>query len=184
MFFKYKDVGASEIFFLIIGGNLFIENKLYVITWFISVIIFLYLCVYVLSFVKNLFIKILITSALIAILIKFNIPYYFFISFASGYFLHNIFIKSDLESKTFLSKRKNVKIFRMFAGPLLLVQNYSYEFFLMHGGILLFFTKVLHASYEIALYGGIAATLAGSIVLKFFSKKIETLFSSTPIVKL
>ncbi len=174
--FQYKNIGIKELFFAVTGGNLFIEHKIYVISWFISVIICLYICVYIYKAINNIIIKSLLLSLIALLLLKFNIPYDFFISFSLGYFTHSYISRNKIEYKKITGNSTYINVFIFIFRPLFFIQNYSYEFFLVHGGMILFITKVLHASYTTSMFGGIIFSFLGAIVLKFFTRKIDLFF--------
>jgi len=174
--FQYKNIGIKEFFFAVSGGNLFIEHKIYVIAWFISVIICLYICVYIYKTIKNIALKSTVIYLIVLILLKFNIPYSFFISFSLGYFIHSYIFRKKIEYKKITDNSAFINAFILIFRPLFFIQNYSYEFFLVHGGIILFFTNVLHSSYTTSMLGGIIFSFFGAIVLKFFTRKIDLFF--------
>jgi len=173
---QYKDIGVKELFFAIIGGNLFIEHKIYVIAWFITVIICLYICVYICKIIKNILLKTMICIVIILLLLKFDIPYNFFISFLLGYFIHALISQNGLEYKTIIKNSTCTNLFNFIFSPLFVIQNYSYEFFLIHGGVILFYTQVLKTGYPAAMYGGMISSFLGAVVLKAISRKIDLFF--------
>lgn len=172
LIFQYKEMSTKEIFFALIGGNLFVEHKIYVIAWFISVIICLYICVYIYKFINNFTLKILLCFGIVTLLIKFDIPYDFFISFLLGYVIHYFISRNKLEYKNIIKNPIHIGIFNTIYRLLFTTQNYSYEFFLLHGGVILFFTQVLHVNYKTSMYAGISLTFIGAIFLKIITKKI------------
>lgn len=174
--FHYKKVGIKELFFAFIGGNLFIDHKIYVIAWFISVIISLYVCVYIFKIFKNIVIKLAIVYPITLLLLHFDIPYDFFISFILGYFTHAYIVQNELDNKVLIRNTRYVKLFNAIFRPILYIQNYSYEFFLVHGGVILFFAKVLRTDYAISMVGGIILSFLGAIILKYIARKIDLFF--------
>lgn len=172
-YFKYKSVSLTEIFFLVIGGNLFIEHKLYVIAWFVSAIILFYLYVYFTHVFTSVAARIPITILIFGTLYQFGIPVYFFVSFAVGYGLKFVFRRTGLSGHPMLLPEKFGMFFMRIYKPLMRVQNYSYYFFLLHGGVVLLFAKVLQTGFTTALLGGTALTALASIPLKSISDRIE-----------
>jgi hypothetical protein len=175
----YKPAGPKTLFFLLIGGNLFIEDKLYVIAWFISVIIFLYFCVFLLVYFRSMALRFLLAVALVYIMSHYRIPAYFYIAFAIGWCLHYLLLRSGLSRAVLPLSQGAGRALHFVCGQILTVQNYSYEFFLVHGGVLLLFSKILKAPYGVALYAGIAVTLVNAIILKELTRRIE-LFLDRP----
>lgn len=172
IFVDYKEIGIKELFFLIIGGNLFVEHKLYVIGWFISAIVVMYICVFVITYFRYVIVKVVILAFLAVLLLDYGMPLDFFVFFSIGYALHVVLIRSGLELRQVAMKDKFVKFYCAIAAPVRRIQDYSYEFFLVHGGVVLFFTKVLHTKYFVALYGGFFMTIIGAIVLKIISNRL------------
>lgn len=173
---QYKPAGPKVLFFLLIGGNLFIENKLYVIAWFISIIIFLYLYVFLMAYYRSMVFRFLLSVALVYTMSHYNIPYYFYVAFVLGWGLHYLMLRSGLSRAVLpLSPAAGSRLLRI-CRPLLTVQNYSYEFFLVHGGILLLFTKILKAPYGVTLYVGIMVTAVNAVILKELTRRIDLHF--------
>lgn len=170
---QYKPAGLKELFFLLIGGNLFIEDKLYVIAWFISVIIFLYFCVFLLVYFRSITLRFLLAAVLVYILSHYRIPTYFYIAFTIGWSLHYLLLRSGLSRAAPPLPLGVARVLHRVYKPLLTVQNYSYEFFLVHGGVLLLFNKLLKAPYGETLYAGIIVTALCSIVLKMLTRRVE-----------
>ncbi|WP_148266951.1 acyltransferase family protein [Pseudodesulfovibrio mercurii] len=170
---QYKPVGVKELFFLLIGGNLFIEDKLYVIAWFISVIIFLYCCVFLMAYFRSMALRFLLAVALVYIMSHYRIPVYFYVAFTIGWSLHYLLLRSGLSRAVLPLSPGAARTLQRVYGPLLTVQNFSYEFFLVHGGVLLLFNKLLKASYGEALYAGIAVTMINAMILKELTRRIE-----------
>lgn len=175
LFADYKEVGYKELFFLLIGGNLFVEHKLYVIAWFVSAIVIMYLCVFVMNYFRYISVRIVILVSLVCLLMSYGMPIDFFIFFGLGYAIHSILIQSGLEFKYIFVNDNVYKFYNTVAIPIRFIQDFSYEFFLVHGGVVLFFTKIIHTQYYVALYGGLVATIVGAIALKKIASKIGVL---------
>ena len=115
-------------------------------------------------------------TGIVLLLLKFDIPYNFFISFLLGYFTHAYIFQNKIEQKIITENSAYTNLFKFIFSPLFSIQNYSYEFFLVHGGVILFFTKVIHADYITTMVGGLIFSFFGAIVLKFFTRKIDLFF--------
>lgn len=178
MIYGYKDVGMFEIGVLLAGGNLFIDNSLYVIAWFVSAILCFYLYVFVIAVLRSIVLRVLVTVLWAWFLTTFDIPPYFFVAFALGFLLRRLLTKAGAESESVRSGSAFGTSFKVSSGLLFRLQNYSYEFFLLHGGVLILFTKVLNTGYGVSFFAGFFLTAAGAVLLKRLSDRIESFILS------
>lgn len=178
MMYGYKDVGVFEIGVLLAGGNLFIDNSLYVIAWFVSAILCFYLYVFVIAVLRSVALRVGVTVVWAWFLLVFDIPPYFFVAFALGFLLRRLMASTGVDKESFRSGGAFHASLSTSSGLLFTVQNYSYEFFLLHGGVLILFTKVFHAGYAVSFLAGFLLTAAGAVLLKRLSNRIDELVVS------
>lgn len=134
----YKHKQIYELVIIFFAGGMFVEKPLYVIAWYITFILSLYGMFALWSSGKNIYMKsfyLILSIAIYILIIKH--PYQYALSFISGIILKKISLQKKTNSK---------KIQSNFNKILFLVQNRCYSFFLIHGGVLLFFVKVVPLS--------------------------------------
>jgi len=134
---KYKHISYFDYAVTIAGGNMFLENPIYVIAWYITFVLILYVYVFVESFFHSysLISYIAISTLVFTFLLGKG---YYFVAFVIGLRLSEwlpqaILVKS-IPFKHYLSSWT-------FVG-----QKYCYPFFLIHGASLLFFMKIVNFS--------------------------------------
>ena len=132
--FQYKtDLSLTSYIVTAFGGNLFLNNPLYVIAWYISFILMLYAYAFIESFFAA-YGKLLLGA--------FGIMLFFTWLGKAGYFL-SFLIGLYFSKRCFVSwPRVNGSLMQKTASVLFVVQKYCYSFFLIHGAILLFFFKI------------------------------------------
>lgn len=134
----YKHKSLIELLIIFFAGGMFVTKPLYVIAWYITFILSLYgMFVFCFSF-KNNYVKFINFSISIAV-------YVFIIKHPSVYALS--FIAGILLKKMSLQK-SNIPLINhnSFSNTLFYIQNRCYSFFLIHGGVLLFFVKMVPLS--------------------------------------
>lgn len=159
---SYKDTsfGADVITFL--GGNLFLSVKIYVIAWYITFILMLYGFVFFQSLAKSFLIK------AFGWIIGFSIFHFvlneewYFISFGIGFFFAIILPPPD---KTIARKGK-------LNNMLFVIQNHCYSFFLLHGGVLLFLSKICELDFLESFILGLILSIFGAVALNKIAKSV------------
>jgi hypothetical protein len=132
-YIDYKDTDFLKNLIIFFGGSLFLENPVYVISWFITYILLLYFCVFVYYTIKFQYMKYFFIFLVAVLFYTFKIGnIYYFVGFFSGLFF-----------RTFREKQKNVTYNNhqnsknnIVSHYLFIIQSHSYSFFLIHGGIL------------------------------------------------
>lgn len=118
----YKKATFISDLVALIGGNMFSENSIFVIGWYITFVLLLYLYIYLSSFTKKKYIPMVI-GLIVGLLIG---KIWYFLIFIAG-------IKKSycngMETISFLGKEIHAKI----SNYLLSIQKYCYSFFLIHG---------------------------------------------------
>jgi hypothetical protein len=160
---EYKETDFFTALIIFFGGSLFISNPVYVIAWFITYILLLYFCLFIfLRFQESaLSYAFLIVSGLIFWIFEIANPCYF-IGFFGGYFLNKFLINN---------KQKNIK--NSFYSNINLffytIQNYSYSFFLIHGGIL----KLTFFFFSFRGFIAFISTFFLTAIISFYHKKLS-----------
>ena len=132
----YKTVTVSNIIVAYLGGNLFVQDPLYVISWYITFVLFLYLYVFVDSLVGRKG-QYLLTAIGFLFFSFITHTMFYFVSFYIGLRLHKLNIKKFLLYDDSIINRS-----------LFLIQKYCYSFFLLHGGVLHFIFRTTHTDYS------------------------------------
>jgi hypothetical protein len=136
-FIQYKTVSFGSNIITFLGGNLFLDNPLCVIAWYITFIIMLYLYAFIEFLLPRYKLYLFFISCFLFYFFLIS-KFLFFIAFVLG--LRINFIK--LQKRNF-----NKKILADFSGIVFGMQKYCYSFFLIHGGILLFFNIMKSSFY-------------------------------------
>jgi hypothetical protein len=134
--FQYKETPPLNMIIILLGGSMFLRNPLYRISWFITLILLLYLSYYILS-LASIRIRIL-TFLCLSILFTFVLGkqlYFgaFFIGILWGYYKEN-----KIDKKQANKFNLNYASYKLFS-----IQKYCYSFFLLHGGVLLFYLNIV-----------------------------------------
>ena len=151
----YKNTTIFMDLITIAGGNLFLKNPVYVIAWYITFVLLLYLFLYIksISRLPEIFIW---PIGYYIIGYFFNKDWYF-ISFAFGYLL----------SRNISYPIKSIRFETRIGLILFDIQKHCYSFFLVHGGIILFLYHILKMSMLNSIIWGILL----SSFFVFFGRK-------------
>lgn len=148
-FISYKDKSWIELFITFISGGLFFDDPLYVISWFITFILFLYAMVFFSTFSSfisiNIFVFCLFSVAYIAIVKQ---PLIYLFAFFIGFILDKFLLKPAVQ----ISQTTPHKV-------LSYVQDRCYSFFLIHGGIILFFNKFIGLKNESLFFASLVVSM-------------------------
>jgi hypothetical protein len=136
-FYQYKDTTFLKNMIIMLGGSMFLDNPLYIISWFITLILLLYLFIFAFQISSNKIFKFIIFIVGLSFGILLN-KYLYFLAFCAGYTVKQIKEKYFHIAVKARFIRLNEVCF--------LIQNYCYSFFLIHGGVLLLAIKVLKLS--------------------------------------
>ncbi len=130
----YKNTTIFMDIITIAGGNMFLNNPVYVIAWYITFVLILYFFIYLQSIVP---LPKVVSWSIGYIIIGYILhKKFYFMSFALGFYLAK-----------FIFDTYNVQQFKTKLGLFLFkLQKYCYPFFLVHGGILVFFNYELKLS--------------------------------------
>lgn len=155
----YKETTILGDFVTFLGGNMFLDKKVYVIAWYITFIMLLYLFIFFQSFFQLLILKFFYWGiGFIIFSVVLNKTFYF-IAFAIGFLV-----------SVFFSPPKKIESGEMnLAKILFLIQGYGYDFFLVHGGVLVFLTVILKLSFTHTFIFGIIISALCSLILHSMS---------------
>jgi len=172
--FKYKDVTLFEYVASLLGASFFLENKLYVISWFISIITIFYIQTFFTWKQKGTARRIVAAITFSAIAIAINIPPNFILMYQLG-LITNIALSTVLspDITISISSPSKYKLFTAANDVVQILQKYSYDFFLLHGGVLIFFSKLIHTQYATTLLLALTITAILSIILHKTTDTIE-----------
>lgn len=145
-FVHYKNISAFDIGLTLACGSLFIDERLYSLSWYITFILILYLYVLIESFVDK---KLLAKAAGLLFFGFFLHTFFYFLAYLIGCYSKNIKRNAPAINK-----------YRLFAFS---VQRYCYSFFLVHGGVILFF----YHKAGLNSYYLFSSSIIVSIVLSF-----------------
>ncbi len=137
---NYKDSTLLHDVLVFFGFSLFLENPIYIISWFITLILFFYLNLFLFRLIKNKLVKTIFwVLSFYLFYAYFKVSAFYYVSFYLGYFLRSRnFLINEPYLNTAVMKNVNNLIFK--------IQSYCYVFFLLHGAIILFHVKVLQWS--------------------------------------
>ncbi|OFZ60327.1 MAG: hypothetical protein A2328_07030 [Bdellovibrionales bacterium RIFOXYB2_FULL_36_6] len=159
---SYKNTSIFSDFITFLGGNLFLQTKVYVIAWYITFVLLLYCFIFFQSFFSHYFLK---TLAWLAGFLVFYLIFdksHYFISFGLGFFLAS-FLPPANKNPT----ENNSPIKFLFN-----LQDYCYGFFLIHGGVLIFLYNICKADFFSSFIFGVGLSIMGSIILNKIAKNL------------
>jgi len=158
----YKNTTILSDFITLLGGNMFLQTKVYVIAWYVTFVLLLYCFVFFQSFFDHYFLK---TLAWLAGFLVFYLMFdksHYFISFGLGFFLASFLPPADKN----LTKSNNLVKF------LFILQGHCYGFFLIHGGVLIFLYNICKINFSSSFLFGMGLSIIGSIILNKIVKNL------------
>jgi hypothetical protein len=155
-FVLYKETTALIDLASVLGLNLFLENPLYTIGWFITLINLLYLAVFLQSLSKSATVRLAVWAlGGICMVYLWDMSSYF-LTFTLGY----------LSSRIIPRPKKNHSSMAIRDRILFVVQDKCYAFFLLHGAVLNFlFVKLDMTGFDLIGWG-VVFTSVGAILLR------------------
>lgn len=167
----YKQKQIYELILLFFSGGMFIHKPLFVISWYVTFILCLYLMLLLCTYSKNIYVKFFffaVSACLYIFVIKQ--PYIYAISFIVG---------CIIRGNNSIVHRKILKSSNSFIGNIMFfIQNRCYSFFLIHGGVLLFLLKLTPLSPFNAFAVSFLLTSLFSHIHYAISQKIFTNISN------
>lgn len=163
--FSYKKTSLLEDFITFFGGNLFLENPVYVIAWYITYINLLYMFIYLLNLKKEVFYKVFILTLGFLFFVNYLKFGMYFFSFIFGVVLSKFF---EPPGREYSSRGVNLILFK--------IQSYCYSFFLIHGGVLIFFVHFFKLPFLWLLFYSFFISASLAVFLKYFSEELLNKF--------
>ena len=151
----FQDVGT---FF---GLGLFFSEPVYVLSWFVTLILVLYMSVYGFQLINYVGFKVLwFIGGFIISLFILKVHYLYFPAFYLGYFFHSRgWLNNEKYTNTWpMLRRANLILFNQ--------QRYCYSFFLIHGGCLVLFITFLKLPPINAFIASFSSTIFLTILYK------------------
>ncbi len=159
----YKNTSILSDFITLLGGNMFLQTKVYVIAWYITFVLLLYFFIFFQSFFNHYFLKVLAWLAGFLVFYLLFDKSHYFISFGLGFFLASFL---PPVSKKPAENYRSIKF-------LFSLQDHCYGFFLIHGGVLIFLYNICKVDFFSSFLFGLGLSFLGSIILNKISKKIR-----------
>lgn len=128
---SYKETNLTRDLASLLGGSLFVDDRVYVISWYVTFVLFLYLFVFILTWAKNgrqVFLTWTLALLFFGLLLEML---GFFMAFTAGLLFAGI--RPPPPKKISRETPLGEKLF--------FLQDKCYTFFLIHGAVLLFFFK-------------------------------------------
>lgn len=152
----YKGTTALMDLGTVLGLNLFLEDPLYAIGWFITLINLLYLAVFLQSLSKNPTFRLVVWALGGICMVSLWDMFSYFLAFTLGYLSSRI-IPRPKKDRSAMATRDRI---------LFVVQDKCYAFFLLHGVVLNFlFVRLNRTGFDLIGWG-IVLTSVGAIVLR------------------
>jgi hypothetical protein len=167
----YKETSVAKDIISLLGGSLFLDNPVYIISWYVTLVLLLYLFIFMQSLANN---RIQLLFIWLAAMLFFEVVLHmfdFFMLFSFG------FVFSQLQPPP----RKSLSQANRTARILFFLQDKCYAFFLIHGGVLLllFQSGYLRDGYEIFITGFLLTGLGAVLLRKITKPVIEILVNRT-----
>ena len=158
----YKNTSILSDFITLLGGNMFLKTKVYVIAWYITFVLLLYCFIFFQSFFTNYFLKALAWLAGFLVFSMILNQSHYFISFGLGFFLASFLPPADKNQ----TKRTTLSNF------IVILQDHCYSFFLIHGGVLIFLYNICKINFSSSFLFGFGLSIIGSIILNKIVKNL------------
>ncbi len=171
---QYKTVSPAEYVVTLFGGNLFLENPLYVLAWYVTFVLILYAYIFAESFFRSYMVVICRLIGAVIFVFLFRKGFYF-IAFFVG-----IFMSGRQRSESDIGGDRRIGDVSLW---LFVAQRYCYSFFLVHGAVLLFFVKKTNVS-EIVLFSVSFFLSAVLSVAVYMTSKLLHILATDKALKL
>lgn len=158
----YKRTSIFEDLITFFGGNLFLNDPVYVIGWYITFILIVYFFIFSLSIIDNYIHKLILHIFWFVIFFIFLEKEYYYLSVLIGIF----------SQQNYNFNIKNINIYNVFLKFIFYLSSGCYSFFLVHGGILLFLVNYFKVKGSFLFISSLLLTLLSSFFVKFLSQYI------------
>jgi hypothetical protein len=163
----YKPVSAASVVVTLLGGSLFLSVKVYVIAWYITFVLLLYVYVYVESYLPYWARFPFMVATYLLMAYRFGTGYYFLV-FLAGLRLHDLARALHKEGPT--GRREGPS---RLSNVLFAVQQHCYPFFLVHGAVLVFLIKMTSLPAWATFAIGFAGTGVLSVALHAVAAPVQ-----------
>lgn len=167
---KYKDTTPLKNLIIMLGGSMFLDDPLYVISWFITLILMLYFFIFAFNISSNKSYKVFIFAIGFTFSVVLN-KYFYFLAFCCGYAFKPVKEKHIDSSITLNISFTLSKVF-------FLIQNYCYSFFLLHGGVLVLLIKV----FELSPVNSFIVSFVITLIAAFFHHNFSVMLQKKAIL--
>ncbi len=162
---EYKHISFFEYIVSFAGGNMFLHNPLYVIAWYVTFVLLLYLYVFIESFFRSY-------PLVVCMAVSFFIFSYFF---GEGYYFVAFVIGLRLSGWYPAKDRVQDSLMYNISSWMFVCQRYCYSFFLIHGASILFFVKVVNSPSTTTFINSLFLSIVLSIVIYHIGKPISAI---------
>ncbi len=159
---SFKEATLLSDIMAFLGFNLFVKNPIYLISWYITFVLLLYVFLFIFFIQNKTWLRVIIWLAgllFFCLILKMK---YYFISFSFGLF----FMIMTGRPNTTISHKDYINRF------LFTLQGKCFCFFLVHGGILAFLRYELGASKVSLFYWGLALSSLSALCLQMISQPL------------
>jgi len=161
---QYKVTSPTALVVTVLGGNMFLDDPLYVIAWYVTFVLILYGYAFVESFFDSW--HVLICMVIGALL--------FSICLGKGYYFTAFIAGLRLSGLNFFTYPKMISKKRcQLANCLFILQRYCYSFYLIHGAVLLILVKRTNLTSFSVFWLTLVISSILSVVLYSISKPVQ-----------
>jgi len=168
---SYKETSMAMDLITILGGNLFLNNPVYIMAWYITFVLLLYIFVFVQSMAKNVIQLLLIwvSAILFGELVLHMLDYFMAFSFGLIFSIIHHPPQKSVSQKNYMGK------------ILFFLQDKCYSFFLIHGAVLLllFNSNFLNNKFFIFIFGFLFSGFSAVFLRKITQPLIVILVNKT-----
>lgn len=163
--YKYKPALPWEYVAIFLGGSMFLDNPVYVISWFVTLILILYLTVYCSAVLKGYYKFVPYVACFAVLHYGFRMDNVLFLSFVAGYAVRSTLpVRAESPANRWCWHAP-------VAGTLFIVQSFCYSFFLVHGAVLVAAVKLFPVDYVLTPLASVVLTMLISVPHKRISDK-------------
>lgn len=162
----YKVSSAWNDVAVLLGLSLFIDNPIYIISWFITLILCFYLNLFLFRMIRSKVLRIGFLCVSFFVFYKYlQVSGVYYIGFYVGYFLRS---RGWLESEPYLKS----PVMQVINARLFHIQSHCYVFFLIHGAVVLYHIKSLQWPLPVSFVSALTISLVLSYIYKQFIDRV------------
>jgi hypothetical protein len=159
----YKPITPGAVAVTLMGGNLFLANPVYVITWYVTFVLLLYGYLLVDSCFSGVS-RLVVTAAGYVVFDVWLDRAEYFIPFILGMYIGGLVPPRPVAARSLVGRRAARALFTM--------QRLCYPFFLAHGGLQLALVRFTSWSPVTLFVVSLTATIAASVVVELVSEPL------------